>query len=278
MKARATSLPTTLLAVALLACAAGGCAITATAPGGPLRPGTYTSVEPATWAVAYGPASATVNGTRLTGSGETWGPGSHPEDFAFVPIRFGVRQALGGSLEASGDVGTLDSGVELRAGTPGGTGELPIAVTAGLRSSAIALNRQRATTDARLRLEAFPVISHPGDSTLHWMLSAGLSYGTFAHAIAGPEDTGGDVPDVDPDFSVVRREARLELSVGFDLRAPNGGGTIALAPWILLYADPNCNGCGSPHDFSQRWGVALIITPSLGGDLITRLLGEPDDS
>lgn len=259
------------LAGTLLAGAAGGCAITATAPGGPLRPGTYTGLEPATWAVAYGPASATVNGTRLTGSGQTWGPGPHPEAFAFLPIRFGVRQSLGGLVEASGDVGTLDSGVEVRVGTPGGDGRLPFAVTAGLRSSAIALNGERSTTNARLRFEAFPVLSHRSDSTLHWMLSAGLSYGTFAHAIAGPEETGGDVPDVDPDFSVVRPEARLELGVGIDLQAPNGGFTVALAPWILLHADTSCPYCGGAYDFSQRWGVALLLTPSLGGDLIARL-------
>jgi hypothetical protein len=254
--------------VLLLAGAGGGCAITATAPGGPLRSGSYTSLEPATWAVAYGPASATVDGARLSGNGETWGPGPHPEDFAFLPIRFGVRQSLGSKVEASADLGTLDSGVEVRVGTRGGDGRLPLAVTAGLRSSAVALNAERPTTSARLRLEAFPRISHRGDSTLHWMLSVGASYGTFAHAIAGPGEIGGDVPDLDPAFDVVRPEARLELGVGIDLQAPNGGFTVALAPWILLHADTSCPYCGGAYDFSQRWGVALLLTPSLGGDLI----------
>lgn len=274
MKAASAFGPVSLLGALLLAGSAGGCAITGTPPGGPLRAGTYTGVEPATWAIAYGPASATVNGTRLSGSGETWGPGPHPEEAALVPIRFGIRQALGGALEIAGDVGTLDSGVELRAGTMPGRQAPVFAVTAGARSSAIALNREARTTSARLRFELYPELSSGGAGTLFGMLAAGVSYGTFAHAIAGPDQTGGDVPATDPAFSLVRPEARLELSLGIDLRGPHGGALVALAPWILLHADTLCSGCGATYDFSQRWGVALLVTPSLGGDLIAWLFGD----
>jgi hypothetical protein len=110
--------------------------------------------------------------------------------------------------------------------------------------------------------------------TTRLILSGGVSYGLFEHSIAGPSVEGGDVPDLDARFVTTRPETRLELAIGFDLRGPNGALRVAIAPWFLLHAGAPRDRCGSacdPIDFSQSWGVSFLISPSLGGDLISRL-------
>ncbi len=123
--------------------ALGGCTLAAPVPGGPLRPGTYTQVQP-TWSVGYGPASAGVDGMKVSGSGQAVGQGL---DLPFLPITVGVRQALGSAFEVSADAGWLDSGAEIRAGRP--VGAVPLAVSAGVRSSYFALVHQQDPTYTR---------------------------------------------------------------------------------------------------------------------------------
>jgi len=79
---------------------------------------------------------------------------------------------------------------------------------------------------------------------------------------------------------VVRPETRLELAIGIYRRGTQGAANFALAPWILLDAGAPtkdqcvaCDPTGPVTDFSQSWGVALIVSPALAGDLIARLSG-----
>jgi hypothetical protein len=257
--------------------------MTGPAPGGALRPGATTQLEPS-WAVAYGPASANVGGTRVTGSGQTYN--GKTGQGTIVPLRVGVRQTLGGVVEASGDIGWLDSGVELRAGTPGGAGAFPVAVTAGFRSGRFAFNLGEKTYEGRLRFEVYPDLSRANDGSKRLMLAAGASTGTFAHSLTLPDSfqsQGGDAPDFDTaSVIVVRPETRLELAIGFSLRGPRGGVTFALVPWILLHAGAptkevcsSCIGFPAPAatDFSQSWGAALVVSPSLAVDFIDWVSG-----
>jgi hypothetical protein len=85
--------------VTALAMLGAGCsAITSDGPAGPLRPGTATQIS-ASWAYAYGPATATVDGMTVKGNGQMAGEGPHiPSPF---PVTVGFRQAIGGNAEPS---------------------------------------------------------------------------------------------------------------------------------------------------------------------------------
>lgn len=266
--------------------AAGGCALTGTAPAGPLHAATATQIQPS-WAFAYGPGSATVRGARVTGNAE--GYGGTKSELAPVPIRIGLRQSLGSALEVSGDVGWLDSGVEARAGTPGGGGAFPIAIAAGVRRGPFPLELGEKTLSGHARFEIYPDLSRAHDGSVRLALSAGLGVGSFAHSLTLPDSdrlTGGDVPDAEPFGAiVVRPEIRIELGVGIHLLGPHGGVGATLLPWIVVaHGAPTratCSDCEfvtTPSnldvaDYSQSWGVSLVVTPTAWADIIRLLLG-----
>ena len=264
-----------------------GCALTGSAPGGPLQAGTTTQIQPS-WAFAYGPGSATVGGTRVTGNAESYG-GTKAELLP-IPMRIGLRQSLGSAVEVGGDVGWLDSGLELRAGAPGGTGAFPIAIAAGLRDGPFPAKLGENTLSGHARFEIYPDVSDAHDGSVRLTLSAGVGYGSFAHSVTLPDSyrsTGGDVPNFDPFGAiVVRPETRLELGVGIQRFGPRGGIGATLLPWIVLASRAPtkmvCSACLvssatfsnlSVTDYSQSWGLSLVITPTLWGDIIGHILG-----
>jgi hypothetical protein len=274
----ATTTLTAMLAVT-------GCAITGTAPGGPLHAGTTTQIQPSL-ALAYGPGSATVGGTRVSGNAESYG-GTKAELLP-VPMRLGLRQSLGSAVEVSGDVGWLDSGAEVRAGTPGGTGAFPIAFAAGVRQGPFPFGVGERTFSGHARFEIYPDISNAHDGSVRLTLSAGVGVGSFAHSLTLPDSyrsTGGDVPNFDPFGAiVVRPETRLELGLGIHRFGPRGGVGATLLPWIVLASGAptrmTCSAClfasganQAVSDYSQSWGMSLAITPTVWGDIIGHLLG-----
>jgi len=278
---------TALLGIALTATlAVTGCALSGAAPGGPLRPGTTTQIQPSL-AFAYGPGTATVGGTRMTANAESYG--GTKSELLPVPMRLGLRQSLGSAIEVGGDVSWLDSGVELRAGTPGGTGAFPIAIAAGGRQGPFPFGVGERTLSGHARFEIYPDVSGAHDGSVRLALSAGVGFGSFAHSLTLPDSyrsTGGDVPSFDPFGAiVVRPETRLELGVGIHRLGPGGGVGATLLPWIVLASGAptktTCSGClfaggsnPSVTDYSQSWGVSLVITPTAWGDIIGHLLGD----
>lgn len=263
------------------ALAVTGCALTGASPGGPLHAGTTTQIQPS-WALAYGPGSATVGATRMTANAESYG-GTKAELLP-VPMRIGLRQSLGSAVEASGDVGWLDSGLELRAGTPGGTGPFPIAFAAGLREGPYPFGLGEKTFSGHARFEIYPDVSEAHDGSRRLTFSIGVGVGSFAHSLTLPEsyrNTGGDAPDVDPfGVLVVRPETRLEMGIGITRLGPRGGVGATLLPWIVLDSGAPtrmvCSGCASNPalaDYSQSWGLSLVVTPTVWGDIIGHLLG-----
>jgi len=278
---------TGLLGAALTASlTAAGCALTGTAPAGPLQPGTTTQIEPS-WALAYGPGTATVEGRRLTGNAESYG--GTTAELLPSPMRIGLRQSLGGLVELGGDIGWLDAGVEARAGSRGG-GAFPIAVAAGVRRGPFPFGLGENTFSGHARFEIYPDLSGARDGSVRLALSAGVGVGSFAHSVTLPESyrvTGGDAPDFEPFGAlVVRPEVRLELGVGIHLIGPHGGVGATLLPWVVLASGAptkmTCSECtldrtalsnGAVADYSQSWGLSLVITPAFWGDLIAHLLG-----
>lgn len=258
----------------VLAVALGGCALTTPAPAGPVRAGSVTSFE-TTFAYAYGPARATINGTTVTGNGQQTGGGRSTSDFipdeppTPIPLAVGLRQSAGGRVDVSADLGWMDSGVGVRLRLPSPGGErVPAVLSAGFRTGHIAAFTSD-TYAGTLAAEAYPEISrHPG---WHLILSLGLAGGVFQHQLLLPEvyDSDSDAPHGAPTMIALRRELRLQTSIGVYVRGDHGGVGITLSPWFLLAAaapSMTCDDCSdvmSLQGFSQSWGVALAITPSL---------------
>lgn len=256
-----------------LAALASGCALTGPAPGGPLHSGAYTQVQP-TFGIAYGPASAEINGVRVSGDGQSRIVTSPIDPFPNpVPVTVGVRQQFGRVFEASADVGWVDSGVELRMGVPSGD-NAPIVLSAGARTGKVSAFGDD-TYQGRIGAEAYPRISRDRSSSLRLVLSLGLTAGNFEHQILLPssyaEGVAGPGWEDSPVVSVVRREVRLESAIGLTWAREHFGFTLAVSPWILLAAaEPasmRCQSCSGPEtvtNFSQSWGLALLFVPSFG--------------
>ena len=249
---------------------AGGCALTTPAPGGPLQAGTYTQFQPS-WAAAYGRATVTVDGARLSGNGQTQIVGRGVID-PFpnpVPLTIGVRQALGPHLEASADVGWVDSGVGLRVAGPNVGEAMPIVFSAGARTGKVVSFFGNDTYNSRLAVELYPTIHR----TLRLLFSVGVEAGAYAHQLLLPEAyrSLSDAPTGPPHVDVVRGEVRLQTSVGLYWPSRRGSFSVALSPWILLdAAKPKslvCTDCAATPtlaDFTQTWGISLIVAPALG--------------
>jgi hypothetical protein len=259
-----------------------GCALTGAAPGGPLRAGTTTQIQ-TSWAFSYGSGSGTVFGTRFTGNAESYE--STAAQMVPVPMRIGLRQSLGSAVEASADVGWLDSGVELRAGTPGGTGAFPFAIAAGLRGSGYPSDLGEKTSSQHVRFEIYPDVSKAHDGSFRLVFSAGVGRGSFAHSLDLPgdfHDRAGETDFLAPVAAiVVRPETRLELGVGIHGVGRRGDIDVALLPWIVLDSGApikaTCPGCGSRvpvTDYAQSWGVSLMLTPTAFSDVIGGLISK----
>jgi hypothetical protein len=265
-------------ATVLLPVSLAACALTAPVPAGALRPGTTTQIAPS-WAIAYGAGSATVGETRIHGNGQTYGGPTGVG--SFLPLRLALRQSIGGVADVGGDVGWLDAGVDVRVGT-NDQSDVPFSIMAGVRSGQIAFHIGEKTHEWRAQVEVDPRLSQGADRSTRLILAAGIAGGSFAHAIMLPDglrSEGGDAPNFDPPGAIfVRPEIRLELGVGLDVRRPQAAASFVLAPWILLDSQaPTRTACSDCQmaigEFSQSWGLALIITPKVSGDPLGRLFG-----
>lgn len=252
---------------------AAGCALTAPAPGGPLHPATYTQIQPS-FGIAYGPASADLNGVRVTGDGQSKIVTSPIDPFPNpVPVTVGVRQQLGSVFEVSADVGWVDSGVQVRMRVPSST-SAPIVLSAGARTGKVSAFGDD-TYQGAMAVEIYPQISPTRHPALRLVLSLGLAAGSFEHQILLPssyaEMSAGPGLMDSPVVSVIRREVRLDGAIGVTREREHSGFTLALVPWVLLAAaEPSsmgCQACNAPEtvtNFSQTWGLALLFVPSIG--------------
>jgi hypothetical protein len=82
---------------------------------------------------------------------------------------------------------------------------------------------------------------------------------------------------------VLRDETRLEAMIGVNVQVRRFSFVAALAPWFLLRSGETTFQTAGTSDFSQSWGVALVLTPTVGADPIGRVAewlsgGADDDS
>ena len=264
--------------VFVLALFGQGCAaFTTSGPVGPLRSGNATQLA-AAWAYAYGPATAIVGGVSVNGNAEmqasSVGTPSLPDP---APQAVGVRQTLGGAVEASADMGTIDSGLRLRVGLNEARSSLPFDVAFEARTGSIALF-PTGSYQAGVALEAYPDIA-PSSSGSHrrLILSAGIASGVFQHQLPLPYSFSPDDDIGNPTMTMLRPELRLETAVGVYLvNGRSVGFSIVVAPWFLIGSQaptsavcPYCGPAATPTalsvtSYSQSWGASLMITPSYG--------------
>jgi hypothetical protein len=263
------------IAFVLAALGAAGCALTTPAPAGPIHPGQTTVVDVG-WAMAYGRANAVVGGVAVAGNGQAtvFGQPRFPLPDP-LPLTAGVRQSLGGDVEASADVGWMDSGVGLRARVPGiDRPAVPVVLALGARDGRLAAVPSD-TYAFSAGLEAYPRLAPMVSGyTRHLIVALGIAGGVFQHQMNLPDqfDSGSDAPHDVPSLTVVRPELRLQTALGLHLGRGAESLSVAVAPWFLLASGTpvsmTCNSCnsslGGVQSFDQSWGVSLFLTPSFG--------------
>ena len=261
-------------ACAISALGAGGCAMTAPAPGGRLRSGAFTQFQP-TWAVAYSPSDASVarqgmGTTKLTGNGDVL---TGDKDLALIgapiPISLGLRQTLGRHVDVGAHLGWAASGMEVRMGPADDDQRVPWVLSLGARTGKISSVPVDGTYDARIRFEAYPGATAAERGAIRLSLWGGLAGGVFSRVFLVPDvEPSGDVILSRPTVDILRPELRVETGIGIYGRSRYVGYLVAVAPWFLV-----ANGAASSTDrnytvqaLSSSSGVALTFSLSLGSD------------
>jgi hypothetical protein len=221
--------------------------------------------------MAYGPASATVGGVHVSGNGLTNEAGGDGRNVPNpVPLTAGVHQQLGPSFEVSGYLGWIDSGGGLRFRVRSSE-RFPLVLSAGARTGAIGIF-PRDTYAGTFAVEAYPALSrvHEGWGA-RLVTSLGVAAGVFEYDLSLPSsfELSSDAPHGAPSEVVLRRELRLQAALGVRLEGSRAAVIIALQPWVVLaHSAPlsascdHCQGVSPLSDFSQRWGLALLVTPA----------------
>ncbi len=262
-----------LTATAAVLFGAGCAAVTGPGAVGPMRSGSTTQLEGA-WAYAYGPATATVGGRTVTGNGQMQvAGGDTPSLPSPAPLTVGVRQSLGDMSEVSANLGEMDSGLRLRVRLSEGPGA-PSDISFEARTGEISF-APTASYGWSAAFEIYPDITGAnGHLRKRLILAVGAAGGVFDHELNLPYAFASDydLPFGGPRMTVLRPEVRLQTTIGLYLGGEKRGGiSVAVAPWFLLSSGTptaTCTGCGpgttfSLTSYSQSWGAALIITPSL---------------
>jgi hypothetical protein len=246
-----------------------GCALTTAGPGGPLASGTSMQIG-VTSAVAYGPATATVNGMPVSGNAQINKAGGSNAVPNPIPITVGVRQQVGASFEVSGDVGWVDSGVGLRFRLPF-SDEAPLVLSTGARTGEISAFG-RPSYNGTLALEAYPALRVREGDARRLMFSLGVAAGAFEHDLSLPSsfDSSSDAPHGFASEIVIRPELRLQAAVGLHLQGRHASIGFALEPWVVLASEApthstcdQCQGAAALSAFSQTWGISLLVMPAV---------------
>jgi hypothetical protein len=259
---------------AALALLGAGCAaLTSAGPVGPMRSGTTTQLS-ASWAYAYGPATATVGRFTVQGNAQMQSSGFGLELPSPAPLTVGFRQAAGDMVELSGEAGEMDSGLRLRVGMSDGS-RVPWDLSFEARTGEVSFVPV-GSYQGSAAVEIYPDITPPNTYPhTRAILSLGIAGGVFKHQMDLPAAFNVDNDIGYAWMTVLRPEVRVQTAFGVYLGGgKNEGTSIVVAPWFLLSAGTptaTCGGCGLTNSgsatfsltaYSQSWGLALIITPS----------------
>jgi hypothetical protein len=210
---------------------------------------------------AFGYAHATRGGgQRIKGlSDHYW-----PSLFSWLPRRAELRVSPVSFFDLGGDIGWLDGGVDARAGIPDITGWILAAhLAAGIRSGQAGLFKDtRGTRSTWGRLELYPRLFHPRGRLA---LAFGVNHGVFYHEIAY-DDPSRESTGLGPTaLNVLRRELRLEATLGYHLEQRSLAGAssrstqtilFALEPYVV--ADAVCVDCEGVS-YRQSFGLSIVV-------------------
>jgi hypothetical protein len=213
-----------LLALTFVALLAEGCVSASGIPGGPLPKGGGFAINTAIAApVAVGRADA------ISWNGRDRGTYSDATaDHSLFPMfaRAGARLAPASYFDVAADIGWVEAGAEVRVGLPEGTRPFPVALAGGYRAGWEPLFTNRfSPTFGYGRLEAYPLFwSGTEGRRLSAVLTAGISHGDRYHSVTLPRSQFNENGDNigNPEVEVLRRETRLEATLGVDAHPYRG--------------------------------------------------------
>jgi hypothetical protein len=258
-----------VVVVVVVALGALGCAAAPAGPRGPLRgPGVELAMD---FANAPGTATATLaDGTVARGNGDNF-----PTWLTFPPRRLEGRLSPVEWADVGGRIGWLEGEVDARVGLPAREDSVwAFNLAAGLSSGAPGMFVDAKGTRTRwVRLEAYPALSTKAGSTLRLVLAAGVDAGLFFHGVDDPRPStsiGDGPPSFDPGLPLLRRETRLETSLGLVLHDRGSGSVLfTVSPYFVLDAGAPQSTCPPTSctfevvRYQQDWGLVLVMRLAL---------------
>lgn len=237
----------------------GACAVTPPGPRGPLLGRGISIASDVSYAASRGQATA-VPGYSTGGRTDTFTPWG-----ADGPLTSGGLEGRISPIrwfDVGGQVSLTGGGLDVRAGLPVLEG-MPIAanVAAGFETGDVSFfNDTKLRRSRWLRLEVYPRLPVAWNAWL--VLAVGYDSGNFYREVPNRPP---HVYDSLPSLRVMRRESRLETSIGaFVKSAGPRAGSILLSvnPYFVLDAGPPtgpCTNCVSDVTaYRQQWGLVVV--------------------
>jgi hypothetical protein len=250
----------------IFACFVAQLGACASAPPGPRGPLLGPGLELATdYSYAYGFGSVELpDGTRSSGGADNyWSP------LTIFPRRLEGRLSPIKWFDIGGQLGWLDSGADIRVGTPAAPDKAwSFNLAAGFDTGRKGLYDDTKTTRSRwLRLEAYPRLPH-GDPHARLVLAAGVDFGVFLHQLDDPRPltTFNDSPTPIA-IEVVRPETRIESSIGIFVYPGEVGSILfTISPYFTAASgapEMNCHSCQPIASYSEDWGIVAVLRLAL---------------
>ena len=120
-----------------------------------------------------------------------------------------------------------------------------------------------------MRQSAFTEESEIDREHTHLVLAVGIDFGRFYHELSHPRATAtsADGLSAPSALQLIRREARLETSIGLFLQQGRFGSVlVTMNPYFVLAAkDPSipCDGCDPLAGYRERWGIVVVFKAAL---------------
>jgi hypothetical protein len=210
------------------------------------------------YSYAYGQGAAVLDdGSRTAGRADYYW-----SQLAVIPRRLEARISPVAWMDVGGQIGWVDGGANVRIGLPARPGDSrAFQLAAGFDTDEAGLYKDwKAAGSKWVRLEAYPLLPLPGGKT-RLVLAGGIDFGLFHHELDDPRPPE-HVSDVGLNLTtirIIRRETRLETSVGLFIPGRFVSALITVSPYFVVDADnPDKNELYPIASYRQSWGIAFV--------------------